>query len=79
MHACMTVFHFPCLQWISHLESNSKLVKSFFTLGNLHISLKCSRNDTINEVAPEDAEDEGAGEEEVEYGDSHPANLDGEA
>ena len=65
--------------WISHLESNSKLIELFFTLESLHISFECSSNDPINEITPEDGEDEGAGEEEVEDGDSHPANLDGEA
>ena len=75
LHALFKMIHI----WISHLESNSKLIEFFFTLESLPFSFKCSSNDTINEIAPEDAEDEGAGEEEVENGDSHPANLDGEA
>ena len=65
--------------WIAQLESNTKLIEFVFTLESLPPPFKCSRNDTINKVAPEDAEDEGAGEEEVEDGDSHPTNLDGEA
>ena len=46
---------------------------------NFYFFFKSSGNDTKDKIAPEDAEDEGAGEEEVEDGDSHPANLDGEA
>jgi hypothetical protein len=46
---------------------------------NFQVFFKCSGNDTKYKIAPEDGEDEGAGEEEVEDGDSHPPNLDREA
>ena len=43
--------------------------------------LECAspRDDCDDEVAPEKAEDEGAGEEEVEDGDPHPPHHQGEA
>jgi hypothetical protein len=46
---------------------------------NFHFIFKGSGNDTKDKIPPEDAEDEGVGEKEVEDGDSHPANLDWEA
>ena len=46
---------------------------------HLHFFFKSSGYDTKDKIAPEDGEEEGAGEEEVEDGDSHPAYLDGEA
>jgi hypothetical protein len=44
-----------------------------------HFFFKSSGNDTKDKIAPENCEDEGAGEKEVEDGDSHSTNLDGEA
>ena len=64
---------------MSLLQSHSNLINLFVTVRNLHFFFKNSGNDTKDKIAPEDGEDEGAGEEEVEDGDSHPTNLDGEA
>ena len=46
---------------------------------NFHFFFKSSGNDTKDKIAPKDGEDEGAGEEKVEDGDSHPAYLEREA
>ena len=50
----------------------------FFNWNNFHLILECCWNDTDNNIAPEETEDEGAGEEEVEDGDSHLPNLERE-
>ena len=66
--------------WLKcHLQLHSKLIYFFFTFQNLPVFYEQSGYDTVDEVAPEDAADEGAGEEEVEDGDSHPPNSNGKA
>ena len=64
---------------ISHSKSYLVFVQFLFTFRNLRFFFKCSRDDTVDEEAPEDTENDGAGEEEVEYRDSHPSNSYGEA
>ena len=59
------------ISYILHSQSYLVFVHFLFTFRNLLFFFKCSRDNTVEEVAPEDTKDEGAGEEEVEYGDSH--------
>ena len=60
-------------------QSYSELIFFFYTFCNFHFLSEYSSYDTVEKVAPEDTEDESAGEEEVEDSNSHPPNSYGEA